>query len=175
MIGLERGVVRLISYTPEWKRLFEAEKMRLDDVVGKYILDIQHVGSTSIPGMVAKPIIDIAVAVEEFETARVCIQPIEQLGYTYRGELGIPKRHYFVFGDPGYFHLHMNEISSTEWENQVLFRDILIRDRELARNYATLKMYLAERYPQDRDAYLLGKAPFIEMVLKKARQNGDRD
>ncbi|MCJ7551153.1 MAG: GrpB family protein, partial [Anaerolineae bacterium] len=112
MIGLERGVVRLAPYTTEWQRCFEAEKERLQAVIGQYVLDIQHVGSTSIPGMIAKPIIDIGIAVTSFEEARVCIQPIQQLGYEYRGELKIPRRHYFVKGDPRTHHLHMNEIDS---------------------------------------------------------------
>ena len=174
MIGLERGVVRLVPFTPEWKRLFETERERLIKAVGKYILDIQHVGSTSIPGMVAKPIIDIAIAIQDFEKAKICIKPIEELGYEFRGELGIPRRHFFGLGEPRQFHLHMNEVSSIEWDNQLLFRDILIRDEGLSNAYAALKTDLAKRYPQDRDAYLLGKAPFIEMVLKKGRENRER-
>lgn len=174
MIGLERGEVKLAPYNAVWKRLFEAEKGRLVKVVGEYILDIQHVGSTSIPGMVAKPIIDIAVAVEDFEAAKVSIKPIESLGYVYRGELGIPRRHYFVFGEPRRFHLHMNEFKSDVWLGQILFRDTLIEHQELAEAYAALKVKLAGQFPSDREAYLLGKAPFIEGVLKKTWENKDR-
>ncbi len=169
MIGLERGVVRVVPYTPEWVRLFEEEKARLEAVIGDYVLEIQHVGSTSIPGMIAKPIIDIAIAVRDFEEARVCIQPVERLGYEYRGELGIPRRHYFVKGDPRTHHIHVNELGSRDWENQVLFRDYLIQHRELAEEYAELKRGLAERYPRDREAYLDGKASFVERVLEMAR------
>jgi GrpB-like predicted nucleotidyltransferase (UPF0157 family) len=169
MIGLERGVVKLAPYTAEWKRLFEEEKARLQAAIGPYVLEIQHVGSTSIPGMMAKPILDIGVAVTSFEEARVCIQPIEQLGYEYRGEHGIPRRHFFVKGDPRTHHLHMNEIDGREWENQVLFRDYLIQHPGLAREYAALKVELAQRYPTDREAYLSGKEPFIERVLEMAR------
>ena len=169
MIGLERGVVRLAPYTTEWQRRFEAEKIRLQAAIGQYVLDIQHVGSTSIPGMVAKPIIDIGIAVTSLEEASVCIQPIEQLGYEYRGELGIPRRHYFVKGDPRTYHLHINEIDSPDWENQVLFRDTLIRYPRLAQEYAALKAELAQRHPTGRVAYLDGKAPFIERVLEMAR------
>lgn len=93
MIGLKRGIVELAPYTAEWRRLFEEEKARLQAAIGQYVLDIQHVGSTAIPGMIAKPIIDIGIAVRDFEEARVCILPIEQLGYEYRGEQGIPRRH----------------------------------------------------------------------------------
>ena len=169
MIGLGRGVVKLAPYTAEWKRLFEGEKALLQTVIGRYVLDIQHVGSTSIPGMLAKPIMDICIAVAGFEEARVCIQPIEQLGYEYRGEHGIPRRHYFEKGNPRTHHIHMNEIDSRDWENQVLFRDYLIRHPGLAEEYATLKAELAQWYPTDREAYLDGKATFIERVLEMAR------
>ena len=169
MIGLERGVVRLAPYTAEWRRLFEAEKALLQAAIGPHVLDIQHVGSTAIPGMVAKPIIDIGIAVTSFEGARVCIQPIEQLGYEYRGEHGIPRRHFFVKGEARTHHLHMNEINSREWQNQVLFRDYMMQHSGLADEYATLKAQLAQRYRTDREAYLDGKAPFIERVLEMAR------
>ena len=169
MVGLQRGIVKLAPYAAEWKRLFEEEKALLQTVIGQYVLDIQHVGSTAIPGMVAKPIIDISIAVASFEEARVCVQPIEQLGYEYRGEHGIPRRHYFAKGNPRTHHIHMNEIDSRDWENQVLFRDYLIQHPGLAEEYAALKAELAQRYPTDREAYLEGKAPFIEGVLEMAR------
>jgi GrpB-like predicted nucleotidyltransferase (UPF0157 family)/GNAT superfamily N-acetyltransferase len=169
MIGLERDRVRLVPYTAEWKRLFEEEKARLQAAIGPYVLDIQHVGSTSIPGMVAKPIIDIGISVTSFEGARICIQPVEQLGYEYRGEFGIPLRHYFVKGDPRTHHLHMHELGSPDWENQVLFRDYLIQHPALADEYAALKVDLAQRYPADREAYLEAKAPFIQRVMGMAR------
>ena len=169
MIGLEQGIVRLIPYTVEWEQLFEEEKARLQTAVGEYVLDIQHVGSTSIPGIVAKPIIDIAIAVRNFEEASVCIEPIEQLGYEYRCENGIPRRHYFTKGKPRTHHLHMNEIESRDWSDQIIFRDHLIRHPEIAKQYAELKMELAQQYPQDRQAYLDNKAPFIERILQLAR------
>ena len=74
MIGLEKGVVRLVHYNPEWVQIFESEKAVLLTEVSAYILDIQHVGSTSIPGMRVKPIVDIAIAVADFEEARTCIR-----------------------------------------------------------------------------------------------------
>lgn len=174
MIGLEAGVVRLVPYTGEWKRLFEEERTLLQTAIGQYVLDIQHVGSTSIPGMVAKPILDIGIAVTSFEEARVCISPVEQLGYEYKGEFGIPRRRYFVKGDPRTHHIHMNEMGSLDWENQVLFRDYLMQHPESAEEYAALKMELAQRYSTDREAYLDGKAPFIERVLEMARAASNR-
>ena len=169
MIGLERGVVKLVPHTPEWARLFAEEKARLEAAIGLHVLDIQHVGSTSIPGMAAKPIIDIGIAVTDFDEARVCVPSIERLGYTYRGEHGIPRRHYFVKGDPRTHHLHMNEIHGQDWENQVLFRDYLIAHPALTAEYAALKRALAAQHPSDRGAYQDGKDPFIKRVLALAR------
>jgi GrpB-like predicted nucleotidyltransferase (UPF0157 family) len=169
VIGLERGIVRLAPYTNHWQRLFEEEKVRIQTVIGRWVLDIQHVGSTAIPGIVAKPILDIGVAVESFEKASVCIEPMERLGYEYRGENGIPRRHFFVMGDPRTHHVHVNEILGRDWENQIFFRDYLILHPEFAKQYTTLKLRLAERFPTDREAYLEEKAPFIERVLRLAR------
>jgi len=168
-LGLEKGVVRLVAYTADWKCYFEREKIELHQALGSNILDIQHVGSTSIPGMTAKPIIDIAIAVNDFEESKTCIPLIECLGYVYRGEFGMPLRHYFVKGDPRLFHIHMCEITSTTWKSLIVFRDYLRRNSDIANDYAALKQQLALKYPQDREAYLEGKAVFIENVLSKCK------
>jgi len=170
MIGLERGIVRLAPYNAEWARLFEEERARLQAAVGDYVLDIQHVGSTSIPGMVAKPIIDIAIAVVSFEGALGCVGPMERIGYEYEGENGVPRRHLFVKRNPSTtYHVHISEPGSRNWENQVLFRDYLLAHPEVAEEYVALKMRLAEQFPSDREAYTDGKAPFIERILRLAR------
>jgi GrpB-like predicted nucleotidyltransferase (UPF0157 family) len=170
MIGLENGVVRLSPYDFEWAQLYAAEKLLLTRAIGAVVLDIQHVGSTAIPGMLAKPIIDIGIAVEDFDRARACISPLQSLGYKFRGENGIPRRHYFEKGDPRAFHVHINEVTSRAWEDQVIFRDYLITHPEVASEYAALKTSLAALYPGDRDAYLEGKAPFIQRALEASRQ-----
>ncbi len=167
-IGLPRGVVRVDDYSSDWPRLFSEEAARLQAAIGAQVLDIQHVGSTSVPGLAAKPILDIAVAVESYEGAFVCVPLLEALGYEYRGEQGIPRRHFFVKGDPPAYHLHMNEIGSTDWRTQIAFRDALRAHAEIAQAYADLKRRLAAAYPTDRDAYLAGKADFIQGVLRRA-------
>jgi GrpB-like predicted nucleotidyltransferase (UPF0157 family) len=166
---LEEGVVKLVPYSAEWKRLFEEEKALLQTAIGQYVLDIQHVGSTAIPGMAAKPILDIGIAVTSLEGATVCVQPLERLDYEYKGEVGNPRRHYFVKGNPRTHHLHMHEVGSRDWEKQVLFRDMLIQHPRLAEEYVALKAGLAQRYSTDREAYLEGKASYIERVLEMAR------
>jgi GrpB-like predicted nucleotidyltransferase (UPF0157 family) len=147
---------------------YEEEARRLRDLVGPHIIDVQHIGSTSIPGMMAKPIIDIGIAIARFEDGEACIAPIESLGYEYRGEHGIPRRHYFVKGNPTSHHLHILERDSAEWENHLLFRDYLRVHSGAACAYARLKRGLADAHREDRVAYTDGKAAFIERVLRAA-------
>lgn len=171
MLGLERGVVRLAPHQAVWSVLFEEEKGRLEKALGSAVLDVQHIGSTSIPGIKAKPILDVGVAVRNFEEAFVLIPKVERLGYLYRGENGIPRRHYFVKGTPERrtHHLHMVELDSEEWTKNLLFRDYLRRHPEAARAYQALKEALATQYPRDREAYTDGKHAFVQEVLQKAR------
>jgi GrpB-like predicted nucleotidyltransferase (UPF0157 family) len=176
IIGLEPGTVRVLPYQPEWARLFEEEHDRLEAAVGDFVLELEHIGSTSVPGLPAKPIIDIGIAVRDFEAAFVCVAPIEALGYVYRGENGIPRRHYFRKGYPlRTHHIHMVEVESTEWAQQILFRDYLRGHPGARRQYADLKIDLARRFPKDRDAYLAAKAPLIREILALARQEKENN
>jgi len=170
MLGLPSGMIQLSPYESAWRILFLEERDRLQASIGGYVLDIQHIGSTSIPGMLAKPILDIGIAVADFETAACCIPPMEKLGYTNKGENGIPRRHYFVKGDPRTHHVHMVEIESEGWRNNLLFRDYLIKSPETAREYARLKQELAKQFATEREAYQAGKDGFIKAALHKARE-----
>ena len=96
MIGLQRGSVKLFPYSVEWQSLFAEEERVLRASIGTYVMDIQHVGSTAIPGLEAKPIIDIAVAVRRLEDVERCIKPLECLGYEYRADEGHPGRFFFA-------------------------------------------------------------------------------
>jgi len=167
-IGLPEGTVAVRPYSAGWPRLFRAELLRLRERIGGHVLDIQHIGSTSVPGLDAKPIIDIGVAVASFEEAYVCVKPLERLGYVYRGENGIPRRHFFSYGDPRRFNLHMNELGSEDWLKTIRFRDYLIQHSDAARDYADLKRQLAARFPTDFPAYHDGKNQLITEILRRA-------
>lgn len=169
MLGLETGKLKFLAYNPEWRRLFEEEKQQLRRVIGDRVLEIQHIGSTSIPGMIAKPILDLAIAVTNFEAAAVCIKPLESLGYVYRGEYGMPRRHFFVKGQPRTHHLHILEINSWDWQRHILFRDYLIQYPEIARQYTNLKLKLLQQYCGNRDAYQAGKSEFVGEVEQQAK------
>lgn len=174
IVGLQDGTVRLVPHSAEWAVLFANERRRLMQILAPYwgdvIQDIQHVGSTSIPGIPAKPIIDIAVVVTDFAQAGPAIESIQELGYTYLGINEVPGRHFFYLGDAAAtgrtHHLHMFEESSREWRQTAGFRDYLRAHPATADAYGALKLDLAGQFAEDRPAYLAGKADFIVQVLR---------
>jgi GrpB-like predicted nucleotidyltransferase (UPF0157 family) len=168
MLGVATGTVRIVPYTLEWRRLFQEEAIRIRAAIGADIVDIQHIGSSSIPGLAAKPIIDIGVAVVNFEAASRCVQPLVDLGYRYLGENGIPRRHYFVRDDPRTHNLHMNELHSFDWRQTIHFRDYLRAHPDLVAEYADLKLRLAQQFATDLPAYQAGKDAFIKRIVDLA-------
>ena len=169
MLGLQKGKVKIVPHTELWHQLFAEEEARLREAIGEQVVAIEHVGSTAICGLPAKPIIDIAAAVREAADAARCVRSLEDIGYEYRGEAGIAGRYYFVKGEPRTHHLHMVEWGSEFWMNHLLFRDYLRMHKGVAAEYGRLKTDLAMKYEEDREAYTEGKSRFIEDVLKRAR------
>lgn len=172
VIGLQRGIVRLVPHTERWHDLFAEEAERLRVAIGEYVLAVEHVGSTAICGLRAKPIIDIAVAVREVADAEKCVMPLEGIGYEYQGEQGLVGRHFFGKGEPRTHHLYIVETGSDFWQSHLLFRDYLRQHREVREKYGELKQGLAQKYKEDREAYTEAKAAFIGGVLEAARGNG---
>jgi GrpB-like predicted nucleotidyltransferase (UPF0157 family) len=166
LLGLPHGTVAIHAPDPGWQGLYEAEARLIRAAIGPYILEIEHVGSTSVPGLAAKPILDIAVGVANWEEAVVCVEPMQRLGYIYKGEYGIPRRHYFVKGEPRTHHVHMVELGGDDWRRTVQFRDYLRQHPEAVAAYAELKRRLAQQFPADREAYQNGKDTFIKQVLQ---------
>jgi GrpB-like predicted nucleotidyltransferase (UPF0157 family) len=173
MLGLEKGLVKLLPHDERWHDLFAEEKARLLEAVGEMVEAVEHVGSTSVCGIAAKPILDIAAAVKDRAAGEKCVAPLEGIGYTYRGENGIAGRFYFVKGaaERRTHHLHLYAADNTELKNHLFFRDYLRRNPSIAAEYDGLKKDLAAKYPGDRDAYLDGKAAFVEKILKLAQQS----
>ena len=152
MIGLKRNSVKLHPYTQEWKQAFSDEKKKLGKALGEKLIDVQHIGSTSIPGCLAKPIIDIIAAVKSQNDGLSIIQPLESLDYEYHGEMGIPGRFYFVKRERklSLFHLHVYTFNSENWTNHLIFRDYLLKHPEDVEKYSRLKVDLLDRYKGDR-------------------------
>ena len=164
--------IRLVDYDPQWPILYEEGKVSILGVIGDFILDIQHIGSTAVPGLGAKPIIDIMVAVRQLALVEKCVEPLQTIGYEHLGEYGIPGRHYFR-KPPGHprstHHIHMVERESDFWERHILFRDFLRTHPKEAQRYYQVKRELAANFASDRDAYTEAKKSFIESVVNKAR------
>jgi GrpB-like predicted nucleotidyltransferase (UPF0157 family) len=169
LLGLNRGTVSLSPHREEWHELFANEKTLILDSIGKHVIAIEHVGSTAICGIVAKPILDVMVGLPTFEDGEKCVQPLERLGYEYKGENGIPGRHFFGKGSPRTHHLHMLVVGGDFWKHHLLFRDYLIANRQVAEEYNNLKIDLSARFPEDREAYTSGKESFVKRTLREAK------
>jgi GrpB-like predicted nucleotidyltransferase (UPF0157 family) len=186
--GLEQRVRRLVRekltirpYDPEWPRRFEEERDHLRAVLPAELLGrIEHFGSTAVPGLDAKPIVDLLVEVTDLAAARERIAPVlEAEGYDYlwrptHGDDGPPWYAWFIKRDLATgertHHIHMVEPDFEEHWDRLLFRDRLIACPETAREYARLKRRLAEEHPRDRAAYTRGKGAFIAGVMRRAKR-----
>ena len=173
MLGLKRGKVKLSPHNPKWSEIFKKEKRVLQKALGKTIIDVQHIGSTAVPGISAKPIIDIAVAVSELSTKKVekYIEPLKEVGYEYRGE-DRPREHLFIKGseEKRICHLHMVKSNSKAWKDYLLFRDYLRSHKKVATEYTELKLRLAKKFSGNRKLYTAGKDKLIQKILKKAKK-----
>lgn len=174
-LGLESKMVRVVPYDDRWPVLFDAEAERIVDAVacaGLPKLSLAHVGSTAVPGLAAKPILDVAAAHVAGTAASAYIGAFESLGYEYRGDGGLPGREFFRRGVPRSHHLHLVEQNGTHWVRFLRFRDALRAHPALRDAYAALKQSLAARYPWDREAYVAGKSEFVEGVLRSEARAG---
>jgi len=173
MIGLKRGIVELKPYNPKWKDLFVQESDLISSAISEFLVDIQHIGSTAIPDIVSKPIIDVAAAIDSLENIEKIIAPLEKIGFIYRGEQGIPDRHLFVKGGEEFrtHHLHVMFKEHHEWKKHLVFRDYLLEHPEEARQYSELKKKLEKEYKEDREAYTDSKTTFINGILEKAMKS----
>jgi len=162
--------IRLESYSAVWPAMFEAERRLLADVLAPWLVaPIEHVGSTAVPGLAAKPVIDIMAPVESLDVSRPALIALKSLQYChapYRAEL----MHSLCKPGPAVrtHHLHLVPFGSQLWRDQISFRDQLRIDVDIATEYLRLKRRLAAAYANDRERYTLEKTPFIEEVLRDA-------
>ena len=170
-LGLEAKTVQLLAYDTRWADLFHEEAERIASAVaaaGLPPLRIEHVGSTAVLGLAAKPILDIVADRDGAVPASVYVPVFEAAGFVYRGESGVPGREFFRRGELRTHHLHLVEVEGEHWQRYLALRDALRRDPVLRARYASLKQELARRYACDREAYTAGKSTFIEDVLQAA-------
>lgn len=167
--------VEILEYDPEWPRIFEKEKVKIIGVLRDKAVAVEHVGSTAVQGLGAKPIIDITVGIRDLSDAKGCIGPLESIGYEYvpEYEVEIPERRYFRKGPSNvpnkHYHLHMVEHGGDFWQRHLLFRDYLRVHTDVALDYYRLKKELAAKYRMNRKAYTEAKSAFVEAVIAKAK------
>ena len=160
--------ILLEPYNPEWPSMFAAERARLAAVLSSWLAGpIEHVGSTAVPGLAAKPVIDIMAAVESLEASRPALMALEPLQYCY-APYRVGEIHWFCKPGPALrtHHLHLVPIGSERWRATLEFRDRLRESPRLAEEYLRLKRHLALAHPDDREAYTDGKSLFIQRVLR---------
>jgi len=169
MIGLERGTVELVAYQVEWRERYEREIERLTDIAGDRFVEFEHIGSTAIEGMPAKPILDILAVVEDLEQAEAVSSVLEKHRYERRPDT-VGERLFFAKGPRANrrVYLSVTEIESDFYSEKIAFRDHLRENPELAERYASVKKRLAEKYPEGRDRYTAEKGEFIRGVLDRA-------
>jgi len=173
-IGLEWGVVRLVEHRREWADYYLAESERIRMCAAELIIDVQHVGSTAVPGMVAKPILDIAIAAPDKARIEMVVGRLAADGYVDRGDQGASGGHLLVreIGpNVRTCHIHIVEVNDPQWRNYIAFRDILRHEPAVRSAYEALKKDLAARFPEDRESYTAGKDAFVRDVL---REHGEK-
>ena len=167
--------IEIVDYNPNWANMFEREAEAIRGVVKKdLIVEIQHIGSTAVPGLAAKPVIDIMIGLRDLLDGKKIIQPLKELGYVYWADNPDDKKMFFVKGMPPYgekrtHHVHVVEINGEFWQRR-LFRDYLRINPQEASRYEKLKRELAVRFRDDREAYTEGKSDYVAEVMEKARR-----
>jgi GrpB-like predicted nucleotidyltransferase (UPF0157 family) len=165
--------VEISPYSPMWPAVFEIERERLLQIFGADAVAIEHIGSTAVPGLAAKPVIDVLLGAPVLAIVEREMPQLAADGYRYVPEFekAFPERRYFVKpdGQPGHFHLHAVVMGSIFWREHLAFRDALRGDAALAEEYLRLKRRLATRHPNGRAAYTDAKATFIRSVVDRSR------
>lgn len=170
---LDQSHAEVQEYDPKWKEIYEDEAQKIKDLLGDKITSIEHIGSTSIPGLASKPIIDMAITVPSWKDAQGLIEPLSTLGYpsesTQIDESNAGERWLFRKGNPTRFHLSITYNDRGSFlERQILFRDYLKEHDEARDAYSKLKKELIMKDPTGKDMYIEGKTDFVMSTLKKA-------
>jgi GrpB-like predicted nucleotidyltransferase (UPF0157 family) len=172
-----RTAIEVVPYDPEWPRTFEVLQASLRRALGDIVVEVEHVGSTAVPGLAAKPILDLDVVIPSRDSLPVAVSRLAALGYRHEGDLGVSGREAFARDASDVprdgsrrewppHHLYACAADSPELRRHLVFRDWLRRDRAAADEYARLKQRLAVTHRFDRDAYTNSKSEFIKTALR---------
>lgn len=170
-IGLKRGTVKVTSYRKQWAKEFEKEKSRILEVCGNKVKAVEHIGSTSVPGLSAKPIIDIAVGINRLKDAKKLLPLLKKLDYYFYKDF--QRQRLFVAKGPDEkrtHYLHVMRYKGAKWESDQLFRNYLRTHPKAVKEYSKLKEQLGKAHKEDRQSYSDGKNDFIKRVIEKAKR-----
>jgi GrpB-like predicted nucleotidyltransferase (UPF0157 family) len=169
-LGLKRGTVHLEPHDKQWDEIAAQTIKTLKSILGDDAIDIQHIGSTAIPAIKAKPIIDIVVGTTDFERIMSHNEQLENEGIFYRGS-DVEHQVLYVIGDMEKdirtHHIHVVKWNGTEWKNYIHFRDYLNANENMALQYQKLKEELESKYADDRVTYTNGKQDMIDIILER--------
>lgn len=161
--------VVVLPYDKAWKAAFEAIKKEVEAAVGDLIVGIEHVGSTSVEGMPAKPCIDLDIVIKDYSIFEAVVQGLARIGYIHEGDLGIRGREAFRYENKPHLlthHLYVCPQDSAELHRHTVFRDYLRSHPEAVRQYSAVKEEAARRFPDDIDGYIQYKSPCIEELYR---------
>ena len=165
MIYMRTTKVIVLPYDRTWQSAFEEIKNELQSVIGDLVIGIEHVGSTSVEGMSAKPCIDIDVVIKDYSVFDAVVGKLETIGYIHEGDLGIKDREAFKYSNKPHLqthHLYVCPQYSEELHRHITFRDFLRNNAEAVKQYSLAKETAAQLYPNDIDKYIECKSPCIE-------------
>jgi len=169
VLGVGFGKVKVVPYHPGWAELYVEEREAIETVLGRSTAQVEHIGSTAIPGMPSKPILDIMVVVPQTAEVGQFVDGLCRIGYHYEPDEPVPERHFFVKPPLAVpyrtHHLSLTTAGSSFWRNNMAFREYMLNHGDEAARYGTLKRDLADRHPDDRAAYTAAKQPYIRRVL----------
>ena len=167
---MKTETVQVVPYDPNWPSEFEAVRRELSQALGPLALSIEHVGSTSVPGLCAKPILDIDVVMENYDVFPQVLDALAKIGYRHEGNLGIPEREAFCYTGKDHLrkhHLYVCPASSPELHRHLTFRDYLRTHPQDAAQYGRVKKTAAKLYPRDIDSYLRYKSACIRQIYTR--------
>jgi len=168
-VGLRRGIVELKSHDSYWEEAFLNEKKILKKVLFQYNVIVDHVGSTAVKTISAKPVIDILIRIKSKFNESDIIKLLQTNGYDYRENAGDGSMLFFAKGssEKRTHYIHISSFGNREAENMIFFRDTLSNNKEIAERYNSVKKNLEEKYSDDRNSYTKGKSEFVNRVLSK--------
>lgn len=162
--------IRIVAYDPTWPRLFSSEAAKIRGTLGDVAVDIHHIGSTSVPGLQSKPIVDILVTVSDISDLASYQVPLERIGYAFTYHLEFPDLHFFgrPRQRPRRFHVHVCQDGSAHERRHLAVRDYLVAHPQEARQYGSIKAEAAASFPGDRIAYMDAKDPWVSDLESRA-------